>query len=367
MTGISKLSDSIDYNISSTEDRLECVSKIIEDNEDYLIDYYDNHYNPNINQDGTLSENSKIGKDLEALATYLLHAKDGNANEDTITDYKKKRNSTREASIENLVKVSDFKRSETNKSIIKVPKIKVNAEDRKAYEELRISGEIIDNLTKMIDNRVNSKGEPLSDKEIRKLKWIRTDIQKDEIVIKTELKKYVSFQNAITSEGINNNLSYIRFDDIEIMRLLIEHYSELKNQSWDDTHGYMKIILIAFEEIVEMSELEDYLYDILVWKIDNLQQDEMIKNLQEKYNLSIRKQRLSKITREILPSIFVKTYKQQKEDWLYTYIMKGEYKRCSSCKENYLATSKYYHYDKTYKSGFHPTCKKCKKEKAKKK
>lgn len=365
MTGISKLSDSLDFNKVLTEDRLELVGKIIQDNENYLVNYYSDNYNPHVNQEGMLSENSRIGKDLEALATYLLYAKDGEAQEDTITDYRKKRNTTREASIEKLMKVNDFKRSENSKSIIKIPKIKVNAEDRIQHRELKASGEVISRLTKMIKERVNSSGEQISEKEVRKLKWIRTDIQKDEIAIKTELKKYVQFNSVTRSEKDLTSLSHIRFDDIEIMRILIEDYAELKKQSQEDTHGYMKIILISFDEIIRDSHLESYLLDILSWKIENLQHNEIIDKLQEKYDMKVTKPKLSKITREILPSIFVETYKKQKEDWLYTYLMKGEYKCCSSCKVNYLATIKYFNPDKTAKSGLRSMCKKCRKEKYK--
>lgn len=360
-TSVSKLSDFLDYNKVLTEDRLELVNEIVSENEDYLVDYYSNHYNPHISQDGFLSENSRVSKDLEALATYLLYAKDGEAQEDTITDYRKKRNTSREASIEKLMKVNDFKKNENNKSIIKMPKIKVVPEDRLEHPELMESGKIISRFTAMIESKENSLGESLSEREVKKLKWIRTDIQKDEIAIKTELKKYVYFNSITKVEKDMQALSYIRFDDVEIMRILIEDYAEFKKQSWDDIHGYMKIILIAFEDIIEQSNLEDYLMDILTWKIDNIQYDEIIDKIQEKYDLKLTKPRLSKITREVLPSIFVDTYKQQKEDWLYTYIMKGDYKCCSSCKTNYLATTKYFNPDKSSKSGLRSVCKKCRK------
>lgn len=366
MTSLSKMSDFLNYDMSSVEDRLELVNHIVQENEEQLVEYYSNHYNPHINQEGLLSEDSRVGKDLEALATYLLHAKDSEGQEEIITDYKKKRNTTREASIENLMKVNDFKRNENNKSIIKVPKIKVLPEDRIKHEELKGSGKIITHLTEMINTRVNSVGSTLTEKEVRKLKWIRTDIQKDEIAVKTELKKYIQFNSITKPEKDMQALSYIRFDDAEIMRILIEDYAELKKQSWDDIHGYMKIILITFEELIEKSNLEEYLQDILIWKIDNIQYDEIIDNLNAKYSIKITKPRLSKITREVLPNTFVETYKQQKEDWLYTHIMKGNYKCCSSCKTNFLATTKYFNPDKSSKSGLRSVCKDCRKKHYKK-
>lgn len=130
-----KLSDKLNYNLVNIEDRMELVEKIISDNDAELVDYYSNHYNPHINQTGLLSENTRIAKDLEALASYLLYAKDSDATDDTITDYRQKRNNSREASIEKLIKVREV-RKETNRSIIKTPKIKVNDRDRMNYPEL---------------------------------------------------------------------------------------------------------------------------------------------------------------------------------------------------------------------------------------
>jgi tellurite resistance-related uncharacterized protein len=359
------MSDGLDFYTDNVDERIEVVQKILDKNDEFLVEYYSNHYNPHINQTGFLSESTKVGKDLEALANYILYAKDSEAPEDTVTDYRKKRNTSREASIENVIKVSTVTKKETNKSIMKAPKIKVTRHDRNEHIELKNTGDAILSITKMIREKVDSKGNPLNDKEVRKLKWIRTDMQKDEIAVKTELKKYVRFNSVIKSEPDMNALSYIRFDDEEIIRILIEDYAELKEQSYEDTFGYMKIIIFAFEELVELANLEGYVKDIFLWKIENVQYDEMISMLKDKYDMKITKPRLSKFTRETIPNMIVEAYKQQKEDWVYTHIMKGNYKSCSVCKKNHLATTKYFNPDKQAKSGLRSVCKECRRRKYK--
>lgn len=353
-----KMSDGLNYNIDNLEDRLALVNQIVQENDEYLVDYYQNHYNPHINQTGQLSENTRIAKDLEALASYILYAKDSNATEDTITDYRQKRNNNREASIEKLLKVREI-RKETNRSIIKVSKIKVTKRDRSDHIELAETGKIIEHLSHLI----RSGADKMSQAEIRKLKWIRTDIQKDEIAVKNELKGYIRFQSIARSEPDYQALSYIQFDNVEIMRVLVEDYQELKEQSYDDTFGYLKIILFAFEDFIEATDLKDYMKDILIWKIENKSYDDMIDLLKEKYDIKLTKPRLSKITRETIPSMIAETYKQQREDWIYTSVLKGEYKTCSNCKANYLATTKYFSPDKKSKSGLRSVCKNCRKEK----
>lgn len=365
-----KISDKLNFNIDNVEDRMSLVEELVggyEDNvkgeyDEYLTHFYSYHYNPHINQSGFLSENTKVGKDLESLANYILYAKGNDASEDIVTDYRKKRNNMREASINKIIKVKTF-RKETNKSIMKVSKIKVNKEDRLQYKDLAQSGEVISRLTNMIQTGVDSKGDPISPTEIRKLKWIRTDIQKDEITMKTELKRYISFQGVTKSEKDLTALSHIRFDDVEIIRILIEDYSDLRESSYDDTFGYMKNIIFTFDELVEQTDFKEYVKDILIWKIEGVQYDSMIKMIKEKYNIKITKPRLSKITRETIPNMIVETYKQQKEDWLYTYVLRGTFKTCCDCEKNYLATVKYFSPDKTSKSGLRSVCKECRRKK----
>lgn len=357
-----KFSDGLNFNIDSIDERLELVRGILEENDDKLVEYYDEHYNPHINQTGFLSESSKMSKDLEALTNYILYSKDSDITDEIVTDYRQKRNNAREASIDTLMKVRDFKK-ETNKSIMKVPKIKVNKKDREKHIELKQSGEVIENLTRQIKTGKDSKGNELSQTEIRKLKWIRTDIQKDEVAVKNELKRYIRFQSITKPEPDMTALSFLRFDDPEIVRILIEDYSELKENSYEDTYGYMKIILFAFEELIEKTDLKDYMKDILVWKIEGMPYDYMIDQLASKYDLKITKPRLSKLTRETIPNLIVDAYKQQKEDWLYTYIMKGDYKQCTSCKRNFLSTTKYFSPNKKSKLGLRSICKECRKRK----
>jgi len=354
------MSDGLDYDLQTVDERMNVVVDIINKNDDRLVSYYDNYYNPHVNQTGSLSDKSRMSKDLESLANYLLYAEDSSANEDTITEYKEKRNLKREASIENMIKVRSFKK-ENNKTIMKVSKVKVNSKDRLEHPELKESGEVIKRLTKMIETGLDSLGNKLTEVEIRKLKWIRTDIQKDEIVVKTELKKYIEFQSVTKPEKDHEALSYIQFDNVEIIRLLIENYSELKQSSYDDTFGYMKLILITLESLIESTNFEPYILEIINMKIDGVQYDEMVSRLDEIYNVKMTNPKLSKMTRETIPKMIVETYKNQREEWYYTYFEKGNYKTCQNCKRNLLAITKYFSPDKQQKTGLKPVCRKCRK------
>lgn len=65
----------LDYSIDNYEKRKEYIDGLLDDN-NFFEEYFDNHYNPNINSKGYLSENSDVCSTLENMATYLLNSSD---------------------------------------------------------------------------------------------------------------------------------------------------------------------------------------------------------------------------------------------------------------------------------------------------
>ncbi|MDT8975016.1 hypothetical protein RQP50_02025 [Paenibacillus sp. chi10] len=357
-----KMSEHLDYEITDSKSRLKSVQEIISNYDEDIVRYFDEVYNPHIGQHGMLSDSSRVAKDLESLANYLLYTQDSDAASDTITAYRKKRNQIRESAIEKIIVVEESKK-ESSRSIIKIPKLKVLKEDRLVYAELKETGKTIEQIDKLIKTRTDSKGLQMPATEIKKLKWIRTDIQKDEIAVKNELKQYIRFNKISKIEKDNNQLSYIRFDDIEIVRTLFECYTELKEKSYEDTHGYLKLVMLNFEELMDHTVMKNYMKDVFMWKIEGCTHDIMIERLNQKYQLKMTKPALSKMTRDTIPSMLVETYKQSKEDWLYTYILRGKYKTCNCCRQSYIASTKYFSPMKNSKSGLRSICKQCRKSK----
>jgi hypothetical protein len=97
----------------------------------------------------------------------------------------------------------------------------------------------------------------------------------------------------------------------------------------------------------------------LVWKIDGKTIPEITQMLQLKYGLALSDPRVSLIYRDIIPQKICDTYKSQYEDWLYTYKVRGVWKRCSCCKEIKLATERNFSKDSGRKDGLDVYCKNC--------
>lgn len=65
----------LDHTIDNLKERKEHLDELLEDNH-FFEEYFDSHYNPNINASGSLSEDDIICTTLENMATYLLNSTD---------------------------------------------------------------------------------------------------------------------------------------------------------------------------------------------------------------------------------------------------------------------------------------------------
>lgn len=65
----------LDHSIENYNERKKHVDDLLDDNV-FFEEYFDNHYNPNINASGNLSEENDVCSTLENMATYLLNSTD---------------------------------------------------------------------------------------------------------------------------------------------------------------------------------------------------------------------------------------------------------------------------------------------------
>lgn len=65
----------LDHSIDNYKERKDHLDELLEDNH-FFEEYFDSHYNPNINTSGGLSEDDIVCTTLENMATYLLNSSD---------------------------------------------------------------------------------------------------------------------------------------------------------------------------------------------------------------------------------------------------------------------------------------------------
>jgi hypothetical protein len=361
-----KLSNELDYSLVSLMERKEKVNEIIEKYDHDLLNYYDNYQKVTLNQSDRTSEFDYLSKDLEKVADYLLYMDNKEEREKQkqekllnkrMTDNRKKK----EYLTDNFTFVDENNR-EIKKNLKVYGNIKVTEEDRKEHKELADTGNLIKNLKCQILSKVDLSGNALSNERLKKLRWYLIEIGKDEVAIKEQLKKYISFKNVQRSIPYYN-LNHFVFSNILHVKTLFDNYQMIKENTYNKTENDFKLLLYVFDELVEKSIKEPILNKIFYLKINGYSQKEIIKIILEKFNIKINPVRLTQLTTQIIPSLVVDQYKIDYEEWFYTYIKKGSYKQCSSCFYNRLATNKYFTNDTTRKDGLFPICKQCRKKK----
>lgn len=359
------MSNELDYSISSIEGRLEKVQEIVNKYDDDFVMYYTDYFQPFLTTTGKTSEHENMTQELERMADYLLYMDSKKARDEieptfTITTKRQEEETKKKEFTTDTFLTTDVQQQRSASNRKKFEKIKVTKQDRDAYPELQETGEAIERMVANIKSKIDSCGNPLSEEQIRKLKWIVIDLRKDEVAIKECLKGYITFKRLSTS-SFSPNFQHMSFANEKHIKILLDSYSLLKESSYEDTIGDLKIILLDFERLIDQCSFEPYLYDILMMKIDGYSRRRICEEIFALHNIDISESRISQITGQLIPLLIAEEYKRQFEEWLFTFIKKGTYKWCNRCKRNKLASSKYFSKDMSKKDGFKYTCKTCEK------
>jgi hypothetical protein len=154
------------------------------------------------------------------------------------------------------------------------------------------------------------------------------------------------------------------FDEDHVSCLLC-NYSLLKEESWDNFNGDMKWMLMDLEDLVERTLKDKYpmYFDLLVMKIDGVQNVDIQKELKDKYGILHSVEYISSLWRNKIPRLLVK---QAEEDWLiwhYTQEEQGTWKKCSRCGQVKLAHNHFFSKNSASKDGWYSICKECRNKK----
>lgn len=217
-------------------------------------------------------------------------------------------------------------------------------------------------LKKKIISKVDSNGNPLSQEQLKKLRWFLIEIRKDEVAIKEQLKKYINFKN-ITPSFPFYNLTNFSFSNNLHVKTLFDSYSLLKENTINKMEDDFKFLLFIFDDLSKKAIKEPILKKVFELKINGLSQRDIIEHINTMFQITISPVRLTQLTTNIIPSLIVQKYKEEFEEWIFTYKTKGNYKQCTSCKENKLANNKNFTIDSSRIDSLFPICKSCRKRK----
>lgn len=386
-----QMSKDLDFNIDSTEKRIDKVEEIVESYDAELVNYYDEYYDANKTTNSFMQD--IVSTDLEKLADYILFAdnkeqrelakKNKPNNESSILSKSQEARNLKkekltddvtyfEANLDSGEKYNfhsqdkryknkmGFKEDEPKrrkKSNPSLSRNKITKADLEKYPVIKESNELIENFKTQIRTGLDANGNSLSVEQIKKLKWFCIELRKDQVTYKNSMKKEVNAKSVI-QQSPNLDVE-VNLADFEIIEFLFHDYSLLKQYSYDAVNSDLKHILMDFERLVDSTHFSDIVKEILILKIDGLSHDEIQKELEHKFETNFCKQHLSTLIRSTIPKKIIETYKRQLENWYYLEVVKGNYKTCTQCGEIKLATTNYFSKDKQKKYGVKNICKIC--------
>ena len=315
---------------------------------------------------------------LEQLTKYLTETPENKKEKKVLTDNRMVTINKRETSYEGLVaKLENGEDGIYNfmtggdKNILLVPKIQITEDDIATIPGLK---ELREEIKKVEIRQRAARG---------KQKFLLTkqliEMRQDQYVLKSSYKPPVAMMKVTKSVNqidldehivIDENSDPVSdclvslFDPHHVCCLLC-NYSKLKEDCWGHFDSDWWYLMEDFDNLSEKALKEDYpiLYDIMIYKIDGLQNKDIAARIKQDYDVSYSVEYLSAVWRKKIPKIIADKAKEEWIVWHYTYEEKGKWKRCSRCHEIKLAHPYFFTRNKTAKDGWYSMCKCCRNKK----
>lgn len=164
-------------------------------------------------------------------------------------------------------------------------------------------------------------------------------------------------ENGKEVEVSKNTLS---LNDVNTYKGLIRNYYDLKDKYEDDFHDDMWAILLTFEDLVSRTVLTKEEKFLLQELMGDSTRKEVSEAFQNKFKRKVSNYTLSKWTNTTIPNKILNTYRETLDDWLYTFKIKGKFKKCGRCGEIKLINNdRYFGARGGSKDGFDSICRTC--------
>ena len=315
---------------------------------------------------------------LEQLTKYLTETLENKKEKKVLTDNRMVTINKRETSYEGLVaKLENGEDGIYNfmtggdKNILLVPKIQITEDDIATIPGLK---KLREEIKKVEIQQKAARG---------KQKFLLTkqliEMRQDQYVLKSSYKPPVAMMKVTKSVNQIDLNEHITIDengdpvsdclvslfDPHHVCCLLCNYSKLKEDCWGHFDSDWWYLMENFDNLLERALKEDYpiLYDIVIYKIDGLQNKDIAARIKQDYDVSYSVEYLSAVWRKKIPKIIADKAKEEWIVWHYTHEEKGKWKRCSRCHEIKLAHPYFFTRNKTAKDGWYSMCKCCRNKK----
>ena len=348
----------MDYSLITPEERVQKVEEIIANTpSEKLTPYY-----------------------LDLLAEYIIKPetkKEKKKSDEILTKNRLSRMNEREMSFEGLV--SKLENGEdgiygmitNDKNIIFQHKMSITQEDLDTIPPLRQLYDAIQEIEKERKTATGKRAKILYKqvKEMRKEQYEIKKSYKPPIrsmnLIKSASKIDLSEKITIDDKGEIHSSGLINLFDEKHISALLCNYSKLKEDCWDKFNSDMKWLMEDLDVLVDKTLKDKYpmYYDLVIYKIDGLQNAEIQQLLYEKYDIRHSVEYISSLWRNKIPKLIAETAVNDYLIWYYTNVERGYWKRCSRCGKIKLGHNNFFSKNSTSKDKLYSICKECRNKK----
>ena len=161
------------------------------------------------------------------------------------------------------------------------------------------------------------------------------------------------------------NDSIISFFEPTHISALLCNYSSLKEDVWGkfDADGWY--LMEDLDRLVESTLRDRYplYYQLLIYKIDGRQNIEIQELINNEFGIKYSVEYISSLWRNKIPKMLAEKAKEDYLIWYYTFVEKGNWKKCSRCGQIKLANNRFFSKNNTSKDSFYSICKECRNKK----
>lgn len=352
----------LDYTLKTPQERIACVEALIaETPDDKLTNQYLSYMSDYILFVADKDQTKKERKEERPIVT--------KNREVTVA----KRQVSFEEVVSNLENGEDglYALISNDKNQILDPKNKISQKDIEEVPGLQEQLDLIDNLQKQFANATGQAKYSLKKQIIETWQQIyilkasfRGTPAKGKTSNQVKSMAHMDLKENITIDP--NTLMPVSDGMISLFNpahisFLLCYYAQLKQECVDDLLSDMHFLLLDLEDLVEKTLAKDYpvLYDLLIWKIDGLTNEEIQDRMECEYGEIHSEQYFSSLWRKRIPKILAE---QAQKDWLiwhYTNEEYGHWKYCTGCGQHKLAHPLFFARNSS-KDGYYSRCKTCK-------
>lgn len=346
----------LDYSLTSPEERVALVEKILEETPNPSEAY------------------------LETLANYLIMCMEKQEKKERkiLTDNRMVTVKGHEISYEGLVSQLENGEdgiynmiSENKKNELFKPKVGITQKD---LDEIPLLKQLRDTIHFWEEKLKVTEG-----KDAYTIKKMLIEMRKDSFIIKNAYRVPVGIKKTMTggAPGIPLNDETCELDaekqpivkgfslmNPKIVSELLCRYSKLRQDSYERLDNDLKWVIEDLDTLTDKA-LADYpVYMFIVEKkIDGWQNQEIKFGIQENFGIVHTVEYISTLWRNKIPNLIADKAQEEFLDYWYLEVEKGKYKKCSKCGQIKLANKRYFSKNASSKDGFYSICKACRNKK----